>query len=78
MPLRCTEAEGGGRRHDRSRKCALPIVRGIKAPFEVEVGASQVDPDLLGYLLQGFQALRKEHHIRCKSYEEGVHTRGGA
>jgi hypothetical protein len=43
---------------------ALAIVRGIKAAIEVEVGASQVQPDLLGHLLQGVQALGKEHHIR--------------
>src|SRR4249920_2560305 len=42
---------------------ALAIVCGIKAAIEVEVGASQVQPDLLGHLLQGLQALGKEHHI---------------
>jgi len=50
---------------------ALPIVRGIKAAIEVEVGASQVEPDLLGHLLQGLQALGKEPHIRF------VHGRNG-
>ena len=44
---------------------ALPIVRGIKAPIEVEVGASEVQPDLFGHLLQRLQTLRKEHHICC-------------
>jgi hypothetical protein len=43
---------------------ALAIVSGIKAAIEVEVGASQVHPDLLGHLLQGLQALGKEHQIR--------------
>ena len=38
---------------------ALPIVRGIKAAIEVEVGTSQVSLDLLGHLLQGGQALGK-------------------
>jgi len=32
---------------------ALPIVRGIKAAIEVEIGASQVQTDLLSHLLQG-------------------------
>ncbi len=44
---------------------ALPIVRGIKAPIEVEVGASEVQPDLFGHLLQRLQTLRKEYHICC-------------
>ena len=43
---------------------ALPIVCGIKAAIEVEVGVSEVQPSLLGHLLQGFEALGKEHHIR--------------
>ena len=38
---------------------ALAIVRGIKAAIEVELGASQVQPDLLGHLLQGVQTLGK-------------------
>ena len=44
---------------------ALPIVRGIKATIEVEIGAPQVQPNLLGHLLQTFQALGKEYHVRC-------------
>jgi hypothetical protein len=44
---------------------ALPIVRGIKATIEVEVGPPQVQPNLLGHLLQTFQALGKEYHVRC-------------
>jgi hypothetical protein len=43
---------------------ALAMVSGVKAAIEVEGGASQVQPDLLGHRLQGFQALGKEHHIR--------------
>ena len=31
---------------------AFAIVRGIKAPIEVEIGASEVQPHLFGYLLQ--------------------------
>src|SRR5712691_4287079 len=56
---------------------ALPIVRGIKAAIEVEVGSSQVQPDLLGHLLQGLQALGKEHHIRLihRSHGEGGQDR---
>ena len=42
---------------------ALPIVHGIKTAIEVQVGASEVQPDLLGHLLQGVQALRQQHHI---------------
>jgi len=52
---------------------ALPIARGIKAAIEVEVGPSQVQPDLLGHLLQGLQALGKEHHIR---FIDGSHGDG--
>jgi hypothetical protein len=38
-------------------------VRGITATIEVEVGVSEVQPDLLGHLFQGVQALGKQHHI---------------
>ena len=44
---------------------ALPMVRGIKAAIEIQIGASEVQPDLFGHLLQRVQALGKEHHIRC-------------
>src|SRR5215831_12436547 len=37
----------------------LAIVGGIKAPIEIERGASQVQLHLFGYLLQRFQALRQ-------------------
>jgi hypothetical protein len=40
-------------------------VSGIEAAIEVDIGASEVNPDLFGHLLQGFQTLRKEHHIHC-------------
>ena len=36
---------------------ALAIVRGIKAPIEVEIGASAVQPHLFVHVLQRFQAL---------------------
>jgi hypothetical protein len=39
---------------------ALPIVRGITATIEVEIGTPQVQPTLLDHLLQTFQALGKE------------------
>jgi hypothetical protein len=42
---------------------ALAIVRGVKAAIEVDIGAFQVQSDLFGHLLQGVQALGKEHHI---------------
>src|SRR5262245_57521551 len=43
---------------------ALAIVRRIKATIEVEMGASEVQPDLFGHLLQGFQTLRQQYHVR--------------
>jgi hypothetical protein len=49
----------------------LPIVRGIKAPIEVEGGASQVSPALFGYLRHGFQALGQEHPRRCMDGSHG-------
>src|SRR5712691_4365667 len=42
----------------------LPIVRRIKATIEVEIGASEVQPDLFGYAFQCFQTIREQHHIR--------------
>jgi hypothetical protein len=42
---------------------ALPITRGIKTAIKGEIGASQVEPDLLGHLLQGVQALWQQHHV---------------
>ena len=38
---------------------AIPMACGITAAIEVEGGASQVRPDLLGHLLQGFEPLRQ-------------------
>ena len=52
---------------------ALRIASGIKATIEGAVGASHVQPDLLGHLLQGLQALGQEHHIR---FIDGSHGDG--
>ena len=54
---------------------ALAMVSAIKAAMEVEVGASQVHPNLLGHLLQGLQALGKEHHSR---FMHGSHGDGSS
>jgi len=37
---------------------ALPVVHRIKAAIQIELGTSEVQPDLFGYLLQGVEALR--------------------
>jgi len=42
---------------------AIPMVCGITAAIEVEGGASQVRPDLLGHLLHGVESLRQEDHV---------------
>src|SRR5262245_20953511 len=34
---------------------ALPITCGIKAAIEIDIGASEVQPDFFGYLLQRFE-----------------------
>ena len=52
---------------------ALPIVRRSKAAIEVEIGASEVQPDLFGHLLQGFQTLRQQDHVRLI---DGSHRQG--
>ena len=51
----------------------LAIRLGIEPTIEIEIGASQVQPDLLGHLLQGLQALRQEHRI-C--FIDGSHGDG--
>ena len=43
---------------------ALAIVRRINATIEVEIGAAEVHPDLFGHLLQGFQTLGQQDHVR--------------
>lgn len=52
---------------------ALPIRSGVKAAVEIDLSASQVQSDLFGYLLQGFQALWEQHHIR---FIHGSHGNG--
>jgi hypothetical protein len=42
---------------------ALPIVCRIKTAIEIEIGPSEVQPDLFGHFLQRLQALRQQHHI---------------
>ena len=42
---------------------ALAIVGGIKTAIEVEIGTSEVQPDLFAHLLQRLQALRQQHHF---------------
>ena len=42
---------------------AFAIVGRIKATIEVEIGPSEVQPDLFGHLLQRVQALRQQHHV---------------
>ena len=42
---------------------ALPIMRRITAAIEIEIGPSEVQPDLFGHLLERFQALGQQHHI---------------
>ena len=49
---------------DQARiKNALPIMCGIKTAIEVQISTSEIQPDLFGYLLQGFQALWKQPHV---------------
>ena len=52
---------------------ALPIAGGIKTAIEINIGTSQVYPDLLGHLLQGMQPLGQEYHIR---FIDGSHWDG--
>jgi hypothetical protein len=42
----------------------LPIALGIKAAIEVEIGASEIHPDLFGHAFQRFQTIREQHRIR--------------
>jgi hypothetical protein len=43
---------------------ALPITCGIKAAIEIDIGASEVQPNLFGHLLQRLETLWKQHHVR--------------
>ena len=42
---------------------ALPILRSIKAAIEIEIGSSEVQPDLCGHLFERFQALGEQDHV---------------
>src|SRR5712692_8459583 len=50
---------------------ALPMVRGITAGVEMDVSASEVYTDLLGDLLQGFQPLGQQDHVRLMDGSNG-------
>src|SRR5215510_10797818 len=50
---------------------ALTIVSGIKAAIEINIGTSEVQPDLFGHLLQRFQALREQDHVRLVDGSHG-------
>jgi hypothetical protein len=52
-----------------------PMVSGIDAASEVDLGAGEVTPDLVGHRLQGFQTLRQEPHSRVM---DGSHGAGSA
>src|SRR5712691_11399818 len=51
----------------------LPIACGIKATIEIDIGASEVQTDLFGHLLQGVQPLRQQDHVRLI---DGSHWEG--
>ena len=42
----------------------LAICSGIKAAIEIDISTSEVQSDLFGHLLQGFQALWEQDHVR--------------
>src|SRR5712691_6081230 len=50
---------------------ALAIVDGIKAAIEIEISTSEVQPDLFGHILQRFQALREQDHVRLVDGRHG-------
>ena len=45
-------------------KYALAIRSGVKAAVEIDISASEVQPDLFRHLLQGFQPLGQQDHVR--------------
>ena len=51
---------------------ALAIVGGIKAPIEVEIGASQVQPHLFGHLFQGYFINAEIRYMESQPLERGV------
>src|SRR5262245_6164 len=59
--------------HHACIEYALTIRSGVKAAVEIDISAPQVQSDLFGYLLQGFQALWEQHHIR---FIHGSHGNG--
>src|SRR5712691_3430094 len=52
---------------------ALAIRSGVKAAVEIDIGPSEVQTDLLGHLLQGFQTLGQQDHVRLI---DGCHGEG--
>src|SRR5262249_46962418 len=42
---------------------ALAICSGVKAAVEIDIRASEVQPDLFGHLLQRLQAFREQDHV---------------
>ena len=50
---------------------AFAIVCGIKAGVEIDMGASEVQTNLLGHLLQRFQTIWQQHHIRFIHWRDG-------
>ena len=52
---------------------ALTIRSGVKATVEIDISASQVQPDLFGDLLQGGQPLGQQDHVRLI---DGCHGEG--
>ena len=42
---------------------ALTIVRRIKAAIKIEIGPSEVQPDLFGHVFQRLQAFREQDHV---------------
>ena len=65
-------------RHQPRMEKARPIPCGITAAIEVEVGPSEGQPDLFGYLFQRFQALREEDHIGLIDRRHGERREAGA
>ena len=65
-----TLGEGGD---EARREQAIPMACGITAAIEVEGGASQVRPDLLGPRLHGFEPLRQQDQV----YRMDGGNRGG-
>src|SRR5215510_10383216 len=54
-------------------KNALAIRSGVKAAVEIDLSASEVQPDLFRHLLQGVQTLGQQDHVRLI---DGCHGEG--